>query len=57
MSTLKIHSIETAPNESKSQLEASVKSFGMLPNLHAVLAESPGLLKAYKMLYELFQKS
>nr|WP_321246970.1 carboxymuconolactone decarboxylase family protein [uncultured Psychroserpens sp.] len=57
MSTLKIHTIETAPQESKSQLEASVKSFGMLPNLHGVLAESPQLLEAYKTLHSLFQNS
>ncbi|WP_033959354.1 carboxymuconolactone decarboxylase family protein [Psychroserpens jangbogonensis] len=57
MSTLKIHTIESAPEESKSQLEASVKSFGMLPNLHGALAEAPGLLQAYKMLHELFQNS
>jgi alkylhydroperoxidase family enzyme len=57
MSTLKIHTIQSAPEGSKSQLEASNKSFGMIPNLHAVLAESPDLLKAYKMLHELFQNS
>lgn len=57
MSTLQIHSIETAPEASKSQLEASVKSFGMLPNLHGVLSEAPELLEAYKMLHDLFQQS
>lgn len=55
MSTLKIHTIESAPQESKKQLEASVEAFGMLPNLHGVLAESPALLGAYKTLHELFQ--
>ena len=57
MSTLKIHSIESAPEKSKSQLEASIKDFGMLPNLHGVLAESPELLEAYKTLHTLFQNS
>lgn len=54
MSNLKIHSIESAPEGSKKQLEASVKAFGMLPNLHGVLAESPAILEAYKKLHELF---
>lgn len=57
MSTLKIHTIETAPQESKSLLEDSVKSFGMLPNLHAILAESPNALEGYKILHDLFSNS
>ncbi|MDY8135655.1 carboxymuconolactone decarboxylase family protein [Aquimarina sp. 2201CG5-10] len=57
MSTLKIHSINSAPQNSKPLLEDSVKSFGMLPNLHGVLAESPVLLEAYKSLHDLFQKT
>ena len=35
-------------------LEASVKGFGMLPNLHAVMAESPAMLEAYKTLHGIF---
>lgn len=57
MSTLTVHSIESAPEESKASLENSVKAFGMLPNLHGVLAESPGLLEAYKSIHNLFQNS
>lgn len=57
MSTLKVHTIESAPEGSKSQLKESVKSFGMLPGLHGVLAGSPEALKAYKTLHELFKKS
>jgi len=57
MSTLKIHTIESAPSESKASLEQSVKDYGMLPNLHGVLATSPQLLEAYKMLGNLFQNS
>ncbi|WP_109301249.1 carboxymuconolactone decarboxylase family protein [Aquimarina sp. AU474] len=57
MSTLKIHSIKSAPQEVKASLEASVKSFGMLPNLHGVLAEAPQLLEAYKTLHSLFQNT
>ncbi|WP_396601880.1 carboxymuconolactone decarboxylase family protein [Algibacter sp. R77976] len=54
MTTLKIHSIESAPEESKAQLEASVNGFGMLPGLHGVLASSPQTLEAYKNIHELF---
>jgi alkylhydroperoxidase family enzyme len=57
MSTLKIHTIKSAPESSKSQLEESVKSFGMLPGLHGVLASSPQILTAYKTLHELFLNS
>lgn len=57
MSTFKIHSVETAPEGSKASLEQSKKSFGSIPNLHAVLAESPGLLEAYKNLHSLFSNS
>ena len=57
MSTLKVHTIESAPEGSKSQLEDSVKGFGMLPNLHGVLSGSPQTLEAYKTLHKLFSSS
>lgn len=52
--TMQIHTIESAPEGSKELLEQSVKGFGMLPNLHGVLASSPQLLEAYKTLHGLF---
>ncbi|MEB8346531.1 carboxymuconolactone decarboxylase family protein [Flavobacteriaceae bacterium KMM 6898] len=57
MSTFKVHTIESAPENSKPLLENSLKSFGMVPNLHGVLAESPGILEAYQMLHNLFENS
>jgi len=57
MKKIKIHSIDTAPEASKPILEASVKSFGMLPGLHGALAESPKALEAYKTLHQLFSES
>jgi len=57
MTTLKIQTIESAPEESKASLEQSVQAFGMLPNLHGVLATSPETLEAYKTLHGLFQNS
>ncbi|MGB6150384.1 MAG: carboxymuconolactone decarboxylase family protein, partial [Pricia sp.] len=57
MSTFKIHNLETAPEGSKPLLQNSLKSFGMIPNMHGVLAESPGALEAYQRLHDLFQNS
>lgn len=57
MSHFKIHTIESAPEESKPLLEASLKANGVVPGLHGVLAESPGLLKGYQELHKLFQNS
>jgi len=50
-----LHTQESAPIASKELLDGSIKSFGMIPNLHAVMAESPNVLKAYKLLHDLFQ--
>jgi alkylhydroperoxidase family enzyme len=57
MKKIKIHSIESAPEGSKSSLEESVKSFGMLPGLHGVLAEAPKALEGYKTLHKLFSET
>ena len=57
MSTLTIHTVETAPEGSKALLEGSVKANGFLPNLHGVLAGSPGLFEAYQTLHKLFSSS
>lgn len=54
MSTFKIHDLESAPAESKPLLENSLKGFGMIPNLHGVMAESPAVLEAYQLLHHLF---
>lgn len=52
-----LHTKETAPKDSQPLLENSEKSFGMIPNLHAVMAESPPLLEAYQTLHTLFQQT
>ena len=57
MKELTLHTIETAPEASQPLLEKSLKGFGMIPNLHAVMAESPGLLEGYQILHKLFQES
>ena len=57
MTTFTIHNLDSAPVDSKPLLEKSLKSSGMIPNLHGVLAEAPGLLEGYQMLHKLFQDS
>ena len=55
MKELTLYDLDTAPDDSKPLLENSVKGFGMIPNLHAVMAESPGLLEGYQILHKLAQ--
>lgn len=57
MTTLKVHDIESAPEESKPFLQKSVKAFGMIPGLHGILASAPGILEAYQTLHQLFVDS
>jgi alkylhydroperoxidase family enzyme len=57
MTTLTIHTIESAPEASKPLLEQSLKTNGMLPNLHGTLASSPNLFEAYQTLHNLFASS
>ena len=52
-----LHTPENAPDDSKASLTNSEKSFGWVPNLHAVLAEAPAVLEAYKNLHTLFQQT
>lgn len=57
MSTFTIHSLESAPEASKPLLDKSLQGFGMIPNLHGVMAEAPGLLEGYQLLHKLFQET
>jgi len=57
MTQFTIHTEETAPEASKVMLAKSQKKNGMLPNLHAVMAEAPGLLEAYQTVGDLFMHS
>ena len=51
------HTRETAPTESQPLLDNSHKAFGMIPNLHAVMATAPAVLEAYQALHKLFQQT
>lgn len=57
MTDFTIHTVESAPDAAKPLLEASQKAFGLIPNLHGVMAESPQHLEAYQHLHQLFQET
>lgn len=48
---------ETAPESAQGGLDKSIAEFGGIPNLHAVMAESPELLDGYHALWGLFKNS
>lgn len=48
---------DNAPDASKKLMQDSMKSFGMLPNLHKVLAEAPVTYKAYNDTFSSFIQS
>ncbi|WP_300379976.1 carboxymuconolactone decarboxylase family protein [Henriciella sp.] len=51
------HTEETAPEESREILANAKKQNGNIPNLWAIMAEAPGLLKGYTHLHEAFANS
>ena len=57
MTTFTTHTIETAPLESKSLLEAANQAYGFIPNLLGTMAESPDLLNGYMTLAAIFDKT
>jgi len=52
-----LHDETTAPEASKELLARSKKNNGMIPGLHATMAEAPGLLEGYQHLHQLFLDS
>lgn len=50
-----LHTMDSAPEAAREQLQHSARAFGWVPNLHRVLAESPVALEAYKFLHDAFQ--
>jgi uncharacterized peroxidase-related enzyme len=56
MSKFTIHTTETA-GDSKGMLESVQKGYGFIPNLTAVMAESPAMLEGYRTLAGIFDKS
>lgn len=56
MPDYRIHTIETAPEAAKPWLEQLVKSIGMIPNLAGTMAESPGLLRGFLSIRDIFYR-
>ncbi|MFI4896686.1 MAG: carboxymuconolactone decarboxylase family protein [Phycisphaerales bacterium JB059] len=54
MTEFTLHTPETA-GESTPLLEKSAQAYGAVPNLHAVMAESPQMLRAYQAVAEIFE--
>ncbi len=57
MTTFKLHTIETAPEDSKEILRSALKQNGFIPNLYGIMAESPEVLKAYTQMAQLFNET
>ena len=57
MTTFTIHTADSAPAESKEQLETTQQRKGLIPNLYGVLAEAPIALEAYDTLANLLMRS
>lgn len=52
-----VHTIGTAPEQSKRLLVGAQQKYGFVPNLLATLADEPAALEAYMTLAGLFEKS
>jgi len=57
MTEFTIYNIETAPEGVKPLFEKSIRDFGMIPNLHGVMAAAPALLNSYQQSHDLFQST
>jgi len=57
MTTFDTHTIETAPEASRGTMEVAKNKYGFLPNLIAVLAESPAAVEGYVTLSGILDKS
>ena len=53
MTAFPLHTVDTAPEDSKAVLRATTQAYGFLPNLHATMAESPVALRGLDQLFAL----
>lgn len=56
MTAYPIHTVDSAPAESRDQLKGVQTALGMIPNLAAGMAEAPSLLKAFFAVREIYEK-
>ena len=54
--SLPAQSLETSEGRTKEALDTALKQTGMIPNMYANMANSPGLLETYLFGYNLFRK-
>jgi alkylhydroperoxidase family enzyme len=57
MNEFKVYEINNAPSDSRVDLEKIKLNHGNVPNVYAVMAESPQLLKAHIAVKDLFEKA
>ena len=57
MSELTIHTLDSVPPASRQLLQSADQHLGFIPNLYAIMAESPSTLEAYQTLSTLFDKT
>jgi len=57
MSIFDVHTKETAQTKSAELLATAEKSYGFIPNLLGIFAESPATLKAYQIIGRIFDES
>jgi len=57
MNEFKVYDIKNAPSDSRVDLEKIKLNHGNIPNVYAIMAESPSLLKGHGALKELFEKT
>lgn len=55
MSKFKVHTLETAPEASRPVLEKLKENVGIIPNLAALMSESPTLIEAFVTLRGIWQ--
>ncbi len=48
------YTAQNAPAESAALIQRSIKAYGFLPNLHAVMAEAPATYRAYLDTFDIF---
>lgn len=56
MSGYPIHTVETAPAESREQMKSVQSTLGMVPNLAAGMAEAPTLFQSFFTVREIYEK-
>lgn len=57
MSNYQLYDENTAPEQARQTLQQVKGNYGFIPNLMAVMAESPALVKAYATISQIFEET